>query len=193
MATHSNIIIEHKGSYKAIPFYDKSKKFIKPHNTNYMSVYCHYDGYVSDVGKHLYNHYKTKQKVLDLISGGNMSSIDDNLTDCVYYSDCEYNHEWEYNKPICFKSLEKYMSDNVWISYIYVFGSDNVWRLYNTFSVGDGKWVVKNGRRIYKPAIQKLVFIDTLENIFNNCPNDMDIDDYVINLIEEKEQEYEIQ
>ena len=53
--------------------------------------------------------------------------------------------------------------------------------------------VVKNGRRIYKPAFQKLVFIDTLENIFNNCPNDMDIDDYVINLIEEKEQEYEIQ
>lgn len=189
MATHSNIIIEHKGSYKAIPFYDKSKKFIKPHNTNYMSVYCHYDGYVSDVGKHLYKHYKTKQKVLDLISGGNMSSIGDSLTDCEYYSDCGYNFEWEYNKPICFQSLEKYMSDNIWISYIYVFGADNVWRLYTTNSVGGGKWVVRNGRRIYKPAFQKLVFIDTLENIFNNCPNDMDIDDYVYSLMEEKENE----
>jgi hypothetical protein len=189
MAIRSNIIIEYKGSYKAIPFYDKSKKFIKPHNTNYMSVYCNYDGYVSDVGKHLYNHYKTKQKVLDLISGGNMSSIGDSLTDCEYYSDCGYNFEWEYNKPISFQSLEKYMSDNIWISYIYVFGADNVWRLYTTNSVGGGKWIVRNGRRIYKPAFQKLVFIDTLENIFNNCPNDMDIDDYVYSLMEEKENE----
>ena len=193
MATHSSIIIEHKGSYKAIPFYDKSKKFIKPHNTNYMAIYCHYDGYVSDVGKHLYNHYKTKQKVLDLISGGNMSSISDSLTGCDYYSDYGYNHEWKYNKPTCFQSLEKYMSDNVWISYIYVFGSDNVWRLYTTFSVGKGKWVVRNGQRRYKPAFQKLVFIDTLENIFNNCPDDMDIDEYVYSLIEKKEKQYEIQ
>lgn len=192
MATHSNIIIEHKGSYKAIPFYDKSKKFIKPHNTNYMSVYCHYDGYVSGVGKHLYNHYQTKQKVLDLISGGNMSSINDSLTDCVYYSDYEYNQEWEDNKPTSFKSLEKYMSDNVWISYIYVFGLDNVWRLYTTVSIGESKWVVRNGKRRYKPAFQKLVFIDTLENIFNNCPTNMDIDDYVYSLIEKKEEENEI-
>lgn len=193
MATHSSIIIEYKGSYKAIPFYDKSKKFIKPHNTNYMSIYCHYDGFVDGVGRKLYNQYNTKQKVLDLISGGNMSCIDDRLTDCEFYSDCGYNYEWKYNKPICFQSLEKYMSDNVWISYIYVFGSDNVWRLYNTFSVGEGKWVVKNGIRIYKPGFQKLVLIDTLENIFNNCPNDMDIDTYVDSLIEEKEKENEIQ
>ena len=85
------------------------------------------------------------------------------------------------------------MSDNVWISYIYVFGSDNVWRLYTTFSVGDGKWIIRNGKRRYKPAFQKLVFIDTLENIFNNCPDDMDIDEYVYSLIEQKEEEYEIQ
>ena len=84
------------------------------------------------------------------------------------------------------------MSDNVWISYIYVFGTDNVWRLYTTLNTGEGKWIVRQGRRRYKPSFQKLVFIDTLENIFNNCPDDMNIDVYVYSLIEKKEQENEI-
>lgn len=42
----------------------------------YIGVYCHYDGYPEFVGVVLAKYYKTKEQASNLICGGNMSSID---------------------------------------------------------------------------------------------------------------------
>ena len=38
-------------------------------------VYCHYDGYLSHNGKILFEHYTTLEKVMQLVTLGNMSSL----------------------------------------------------------------------------------------------------------------------
>lgn len=44
-------------------------------NNTIESIYCHFDGYPSNTGYFLLTYYNTKQKVLDLISKGDLSSI----------------------------------------------------------------------------------------------------------------------
>lgn len=43
------------------------------------SVYCHWDGYPEHNGKILYNYYNTKEKILELLSYGNISSLGENI------------------------------------------------------------------------------------------------------------------
>jgi hypothetical protein len=40
-----------------------------------VSVYCHWDGYPEGNGKILVEHYQDREKVMDLIDGGSMSSL----------------------------------------------------------------------------------------------------------------------
>ena len=40
-----------------------------------VSVYCHYDGYMQGNGRDLVKHFNTKEKVEELINGGDMSSL----------------------------------------------------------------------------------------------------------------------
>jgi len=49
------------------------------------SVYCHHDGYLSDVGKTLYNHYNTEDRILELLTHGDMSSLGDTIESCEFY------------------------------------------------------------------------------------------------------------
>jgi hypothetical protein len=65
MATRSRIAIENEdGSVK--------------------SIYCHYDGYLSGVGKTLFNHYD-KEKLEKLIELGDISSLEDSTESTVAY------------------------------------------------------------------------------------------------------------
>jgi len=45
----------------------------------YDTIYCHWDGHTSDVGKILKNHYSTLEKVQELIALGALSSLDRNI------------------------------------------------------------------------------------------------------------------
>ena len=60
MATRSRIAIEN------------------PDNT-VTSIYCHFDGYLSNNGKILQNHYTDRDKVEELIALGNISYLQENL------------------------------------------------------------------------------------------------------------------
>ena len=65
MATRSRIAIENEdGSVK--------------------SIYCHFDGYLSGVGKTLFNHYD-KEKLEKLIELGDISSLEDSTESTVAY------------------------------------------------------------------------------------------------------------
>ena len=44
-------------------------------NNTIESIYCHFDGYPSNTGYFLLTYYNTKQKVLDLIKKGDLSSL----------------------------------------------------------------------------------------------------------------------
>ena len=42
----------------------------------YRTVYCHFDGYLSGVGKTLLNHYNSQELAEELVKEGNMSCLD---------------------------------------------------------------------------------------------------------------------
>lgn len=44
------------------------------------SIYCHWDGYYSHVGKMLYKHYNTEEKANAVVALGGLSSLYENLT-----------------------------------------------------------------------------------------------------------------
>ena len=48
-------------------------------DSSILSVYCHYDGYPSFNGKVLREFYDTKEKVNQLINGGDISSLHTNV------------------------------------------------------------------------------------------------------------------
>jgi hypothetical protein len=44
------------------------------------SIYCHFDGYLNGVGRMLQLHYKDRSKVVELISVGNISYLESEVT-----------------------------------------------------------------------------------------------------------------
>jgi hypothetical protein len=53
---------------------------IKHKDNTYSGVYCHWDGSVEHNGKILKEDYQARSKVVDLIDGGDMSSLKTNTT-----------------------------------------------------------------------------------------------------------------
>jgi hypothetical protein len=91
------------------------------------SIYCHWDGYVSGVGKTLYNHYD-REKLEKLIELGDISSLGESTENTVAY--CrdrgEDFHSTDYLNiegffGNCFRSGEEYA---------YYLNKDGVWMLY---------------------------------------------------------------
>lgn len=96
------------------------------------SIYCHFDGYVSGVGKTLYNHYD-REKLEKLIKLGDISSLGESTEDTVAY--CrdrgEDFHSTDYLNieglfENCFRSGEEYA---------YYLNKDGVWMLYTLQNV----------------------------------------------------------
>ena len=52
----------------------RSRIGIQLPDNSILSVYCHWDGYPEWMGRILKTHYNTKEKVAELIDGGDMSS-----------------------------------------------------------------------------------------------------------------------
>ena len=50
-------------------------------------VYCHWDGYLSNNGKILLNHYQDPFKVRELLDNGDMSSLDTSVEGCSFYKE----------------------------------------------------------------------------------------------------------
>lgn len=48
--------------------------YVTPDN-HILFVYCHFDGYLSGVGKTLLEHYNTIERVVELVSNGAISSL----------------------------------------------------------------------------------------------------------------------
>lgn len=86
------------------------------------SIYCHYDGYVSNNGVLLMQFYETTEQVEELISMGDMSSLAPYIEDCVFY----HKHMGE-DFHLSEMSYEEY-SQNIQEEFDYLFDPETeVW------------------------------------------------------------------
>ncbi len=106
---------------------------------SYYGVYCHSDGYLTYNGAMLLDHYSDAQKVDELLSFGDLSSLNEKI-----YPDPTRPHSFDFNErqeDVCVfygrdrgeadtqaKILTPEIINNSWCEYMYVFGQDDVWR-----------------------------------------------------------------
>ena len=120
----------------------RSRIGIQLKDDSILSVYCHWDGYPSFNGKVLREFYDTKEKVTQLINGGNISSLHTNVgwnnetlpeTGPQYYT--SRGESIEENEPELSKDHGEYlkMSGDSDEEYSYLF-ADGEWMCYNTRS-----------------------------------------------------------
>ena len=88
----------------------------------YLGIYCHHDGYPNGVGKKKKKKYNNFNSALNLILGGDCSSI---VEDLVRYATRE-SEEWKYIHPHALDTIRKVSDDS---EYLYVF-KDNRWYLF---------------------------------------------------------------
>ena len=108
----------------------------------YESIYCHNDGYPECNGVILYNHYNNPERVKELISLGDMSSLyefinpDKRLGEhtfdnrqpytCVFYGRDRGESNVEFKT---FDTLREALSQDSWQEYAYVYENDE-WRVW---------------------------------------------------------------
>ena len=96
-----------------------------------LSVYHHYDGYPQWLGVILRQKFNTREKVAELLDGGDISCIDsdtnwkrESVEEHVLY----YNARGEDTEPRLDLSLEDYLANGE--EYAYVFTLDHEWVCY---------------------------------------------------------------
>lgn len=55
----------------------RSSITIKTKDGKFMTIYCHFDGYLSGVGQTLVDHYDTQEKAEELLKYGDISFLDE--------------------------------------------------------------------------------------------------------------------
>ena len=108
-----------------------------------LSVYHHYDGYPQWLGVVLNRKFNTREKVAELLDGGDISCIDsDNDWD---RQSCEhhvlyYNARGEKTEPRLDLTFEDYIENNE--EYAYVYTLDHQWECYALSHKRDDDWNV---------------------------------------------------
>jgi len=111
-----------------------------------LSAYSHWDGYPEWMGRILRTHYNTKEKVADLIDGGDMSSpwTDDGFytsegkTQRGYYGPLHYSERGEDSHPRLDADLCEYLLPDNSEEFAYVFRNGE-WVCYNMHQFDDAK------------------------------------------------------
>ena len=142
MATRSDIIVQH------------------PKSGQYASIYCHNDGYLEHVGKMLFNHYDTLDKVIELVAMGGLSQLDSTPETTISY------HKWR-NEEIEIE-ISPILSDHVNQDYSYLF-KEGEWYV----SADDGKWQkLEDALAGNEPKL--LTFEDSVDEGFNGAKKVLD-------------------
>ena len=100
----------------------RSRIAIENQDGTVTSIYCHFDGYLSGVGKLLKEYYTTQTKVEALIALGDISALDMTPTSTTaYHRDCGEDLYKSTDKDV-----ETFFSGN-FEQYGYLFTKDNRW------------------------------------------------------------------
>ena len=101
-------------------------------------MYCHWDGYPEFNGKKLKEHFNTRDKVEELLDGGDMSSLwtnqNFNLSESDEYAPLYYSQRGETTIPRLDSDLTSYLSDSEEYSYLFVNGEWVCYDASGTFS-----------------------------------------------------------
>ena len=84
-------------------------------------IYCHFDGYLSSVGKMLFNYYTTTEVINELLEKGSITSLELPINDMKRYDPIE---KWTASNQYEFES-EFYQRRD--ISYYYLFTKEQEW------------------------------------------------------------------
>ena len=111
------------------------------------AVYCHNDGYLGHVGKVLEEHYKDESKVDELLSHGDISSLNKNIGEKLPFNDyklfaekeqCRFYHR-DRGEDFMFNEFESDIEYIEWAAelangfiYLYAYG---YWYVYDSFAV----------------------------------------------------------
>jgi len=98
----------------------------------YDCSYCHFDGYPNEggVGTVLGEHYLSEEKVVDLLSKGDMSFLKAEVDECEFYT--KRGEALHVIKNVSFEKI-KHQATNVWAEYIYVyFPAENCWQYFDS-------------------------------------------------------------
>jgi len=118
----------------------RSRIGIQLKDDSILSIYQHWDGYPEWTGRILNSHYTDKEKIAELIDGGDCSSI---WTDKVWGKDRKdgqkygpetYAARGEECPPRLDKNLEEFLEDGEEYGYVYTSAG---WTCYNTRSWDD--------------------------------------------------------
>ena len=117
----------------------RSRIGIQLSDNSILSAYHHWDGYPSWLGRILKTHYNTKEKVSELIDGGDMSSCWtderwDSETKVQKYGPQYYSQRGEDCPPRLDKNMKQFVENGEEYGYIYRNGE---WTCYNTRSWDD--------------------------------------------------------
>jgi hypothetical protein len=121
----------------------RSRIAIENQNGSVTSIYCHFDGYISGVGKLLKEYYTTQAKVEALIELGDISSLDTTPSSTsAYHRDRNEEFSQQTNKsvPDLFNCI--YQSGE---EFIYCFTKDNIWLVSDSGPVVDLKVAIEEG------------------------------------------------
>lgn len=133
MATRSTIAME---------FNDSSIK----------QVYCHWDGYLSGVGKTLVEHYTSPKKVECLINEGAISVLGTDIGEkhsfdspndgeqCTFYT----RDRGEKLQTSTFSSFDDYEQHRQYEEFDYLLTKDNVWNVFYNDDWNDLEFVLQN-------------------------------------------------
>tara|TARA_B110000261_G_scaffold150008_1_gene177159 strand:+ start:234 stop:638 length:405 start_codon:yes stop_codon:yes gene_type:complete len=104
------------------------------------AIYCHNDGYLSNNGKILDQHYQNEVKVDNLIAQGDASSLKDTIEDTIFY----HRDRGEDNKEAVNLNNETKLLEHAFEScdaevvYMFAYGS---WYVYdNSNKIGDASY-----------------------------------------------------
>ncbi len=104
------------------------------------AIYCHNDGYLSNNGKILDQHYQNEVKVDNLIAQGDISSLKDTIEDTIFY----HRDRGEDNKEAVNLNNETKLLEHAFEScdaevvYMFAYGS---WYVYdNSNKIGDASY-----------------------------------------------------
>ena len=103
----------------------RSRIAIENQDGTVTSIYCHWDGYTSGVGKMLEKWYTTQAKVEALIELGNLSSLDETLETTVAYA----RDRGEDSHQAIYSNVEELFEDGFGdiVEYVYCFTKDGIW------------------------------------------------------------------
>ena len=101
MATRSNIAIENQDGTVS-------------------SVYCHFDGYIDGVGKTLFEYYRSREKMEQLIALGSISELNETIETTVAYNRDRGERDLRIEK---YENVEEFF-DKFYNQYSYLFTLD---------------------------------------------------------------------